>query len=60
MSQNSPQSAASAQQLEAYFASLPDAIMVWDRVGKTLFLNAAALTLFEVQASDSWVGTSAQ
>ncbi|MBO0784397.1 MAG: PAS domain-containing protein [Ktedonobacteraceae bacterium] len=60
MSQNSPQSAASAQQLEAYFASLPDAIMVWDRTGKMLFLNAAALRLFEVQDTDPWVGTSAQ
>ncbi|GHO68246.1 hypothetical protein KSC_071380 [Ktedonobacter sp. SOSP1-52] len=67
MSQNAPQPVPSAFQksmslrhLEAYFVSLPDAIMVWDRAGKLLFLNAAALTFFEVQVSDPWFGASAQ
>lgn len=67
MGQNAPQPVPSALQksmslrhLEAYFASLPDAIMVWDRAGKLLFLNAAVLTLFEIQASDPWFGASTQ
>lgn len=67
MGQNAPQPVPSASQksmalrhLEAYFASLPNAIMVWDRAGKLLFLNAAALTLFDAQPSASWLGTSAQ
>jgi signal transduction histidine kinase len=68
MDQNTPQPTPpsafqplmSFRQLEAAFASLPDAIMVWDQAGKILFLNTAALTLFEVQASDTWFGASAQ
>src|SRR5690348_11461473 len=67
MDQNSPQSVTSAQQqqissqlLEAYFTSLPDAIMVWDRAGKILFLTTAALALFEIQDRAPWFGTSAQ
>jgi signal transduction histidine kinase len=44
------------QQLEA----LPDAIVAWDREGTLLSLNAAARTLFDVPASDSWEGMSAQ
>jgi signal transduction histidine kinase len=67
MGHKPPRSASSAQQnqmsfqqLEAYVASFPDAILVWDRAGKIRFLNAAAQTLFEIQASDAWLGTSAQ
>ncbi|GHO47134.1 sensor histidine kinase [Ktedonospora formicarum] len=33
---------------------------MWDRAGKLLFLNVAALTLFEVQDSAPWCGTSTQ
>ncbi|GHO58662.1 ATP-binding protein [Ktedonobacter robiniae] len=67
MGQNAPRTARTtlqkrelSPQLDVYFASLADAIMVWDRAGKLIFLNAAALTLFEAQASDAWLGTSAQ
>ena len=67
MGQNAPRTAQAklqkrelSPQLDMYFASLPDTIMVWDRAGKLRFLNAAALTLFEVQPSDAWLGTSAQ
>jgi signal transduction histidine kinase len=67
MSQNSQQPAGlaqqeqmSAQQLERCFASLPDAVVVWDRAGKILSLNAAACTLFEIRADGSWLGTPSQ
>ncbi|GHO63508.1 hypothetical protein KSC_024000 [Ktedonobacter sp. SOSP1-52] len=50
----------SSQQLESLCASLPDAIVAWDWAGKILSLNAAALTLFEVQDSSTFVGTSTQ
>lgn len=67
MGQNAPQPVPSTFQksmslrhLEAYLASLPDAIMVWDRAGKLLFRNAAALTLLEIQDADAWLDTSAQ
>src|SRR5258708_4122600 len=50
----------SSQQLEACFAPLPEAVVVWERGGKILSFNAAALSLFEVRASGSFVGTSAQ
>ncbi|EFH80077.1 PAS domain-containing protein [Ktedonobacter racemifer] len=58
--ESAPNKHLSFQQLEACFASLPNAIVVWDWTGKILFLNTAAYTLFEVPASDSWVGMSAQ
>lgn len=58
--ESAPQERISSQQLSVYLASFPDAIVVWDREGKIRFLNAAACTLFEVQASDALVGTPAQ
>ena len=58
--QSEPQKPRSSQQPDAYVASSPDAILVWDRAGKILLLNAAALALFEVQAADAWLGASAQ
>jgi signal transduction histidine kinase len=67
MNQNAQQSTESvnkermsSQQLEAYFAPFPDAIVMWDQAGKILYLNTAALALFEVQASDTSVGISSQ
>lgn len=52
-----PREPLSFSQLDRCFASLPEAIVVWDQAGMIRSLNAAACTLFEVTATDV-VGTS--
>lgn len=44
--------------LAAVFAALPDAVIVSDRAGKIVAMNAAAFELFEVQPENSWLGMS--
>ncbi|WP_157506343.1 hypothetical protein [Ktedonobacter racemifer] len=44
-------------QLEAVFASLPDAALACDRDGKLPCMNGAALKLFEVSSTRPWLGT---
>ena len=44
-------------QLEAIFACLPESVIVCNREGKILRINAAALKLFEVPSEDRYRGT---
>jgi signal transduction histidine kinase len=44
-------------QLEAIFACLPESVIVCNREGKILRINAAALKLFEVSSEDQCRGT---
>src|ERR1700737_2762551 len=44
-------------QLEAIFACLPESVIVCNREGKILRINAAALKLFEVPSEDQCRGT---
>ncbi|MBO0792272.1 MAG: PAS domain-containing sensor histidine kinase [Ktedonobacteraceae bacterium] len=43
-------------QIEGIFASLPVSILVCDRAGKILRVNAAALKLFDVPSESRWQG----
>ena len=47
-------------QLESIFESLPDSVIACDQEGKIIWINAAALKLFEVPSEDRWQGRSFQ
>jgi signal transduction histidine kinase len=47
-----------SNQLECIFDTLPDGVIVCNREGKILRINAAALKLFEVASESLWRGTS--
>lgn len=47
-------------QLESIFESLPDSVIACDQERKIIWINAAALKLFEVPSEGRWQGTSFQ